>query len=494
MSDTEYCRYEIDESLPGELEGRPCNRTVWEDASNGYCIWHTDQKDKPAKELLTARVDDQERLDRAKLRATDLTDVPLKSAGLVKANLRYTNLEEKDLREADLRKADLLGANLAGADFRAAEMWQVDFREADVSNANFRCADCTGSILRGVDLSGENCHRVDLSEADLQNVSAERAGLFEADIRKADCRDATLTEANLRHADCSGADFSDADLRHAYLTGADLSNASLRDADLSNATLRDADFSGADLRNVDLRDCSMERATLSGADLRGADLTGAEIHDVDFSGVEVDRRTDFDVASVYEPRGDRAATGHDGSLPSFGDAPLKSARLRAKRFLHRLKNGGEDFAGNQALEKSVDSNRTIQRLLRNNSVTEQIPEYHVQEKQAQRKLRLSEGQRLRWMGLAAHRWVMLYGERPWRVVGTSLLIIIGSAYVYTIAPFKPNGTFLDNLYFSMITFTTLGYGDLTPQGWGRALAMFESFIGMLLASLLLFVLTRRATR
>lgn len=40
------------------------------------------------------------------------------------------------------------------------------------------------------------------------------------------------------------------------------------------------------------------------------------------------------------------------------------------------------------------------------------------------------------------------------------------------------------LYFSVVTFTTLGYGDLAPIGWGRAVAGTEALAGLFLAALL----------
>jgi len=35
------------------------------------------------------------------------------------------------------------------------------------------------------------------------------------------------------------------------------------------------------------------------------------------------------------------------------------------------------------------------------------------------------------------------------------------------------------LYFSTVTFTTLGYGDMSPMGWLRAVALIEAFFGAL---------------
>jgi len=36
----------------------------------------------------------------------------------------------------------------------------------------------------------------------------------------------------------------------------------------------------------------------------------------------------------------------------------------------------------------------------------------------------------------------------------------------------------DSLYFSTITFTTLGYGDFSPTGWLKVLSAIEAFSGV----------------
>jgi len=50
----------------------------------------------------------------------------------------------------------------------------------------------------------------------------------------------------------------------------------------------------------------------------------------------------------------------------------------------------------------------------------------------------------------------------------------------------------DSLYFSTITFTTLGYGDFRPlEGLGRILAGSEAFIGAFMMALFVYTFARR---
>jgi len=96
-----------------------------------------------------------------------------------------------------------------------------------------------------------------------------------------------------------------------------------------------------------------------------------------------------------------------------------------------------------------------------------------------------------------------YGERPVRVLIAGALIIVVCALFYSqpgslIARdelvFRPS--FLQSLYFSTITFTTLGYGDLypSPEGFCRQLAMAEAVAGGCLMALFVVCLAKRFSR
>lgn len=95
-----------------------------------------------------------------------------------------------------------------------------------------------------------------------------------------------------------------------------------------------------------------------------------------------------------------------------------------------------------------------------------------------------------------------YGERPIRVLVAGALIIIGCAFfysqpgslVYRDGVFEPK--FFQGLYFSTITFTTLGYGDFYPSvdGFCRQVAMAEAVAGGCLMALFVVCLAKRFSR
>ena len=95
-----------------------------------------------------------------------------------------------------------------------------------------------------------------------------------------------------------------------------------------------------------------------------------------------------------------------------------------------------------------------------------------------------------------------YGERPTRVLMASALIILLCAFFYASPGMLASRatltqqSLLQGLYFSVITFTTLGYGDLYPAAGGlcRFVAMAEAVAGASLIALFVVCLAKRFSR
>ena len=85
--------------------------------------------------------------------------------------------------------------------------------------------------------------------------------------------------------------------------------------------------------------------------------------------------------------------------------------------------------------------------------------------------------------------------KPMRIVGLAAATIILFSFAFLYGELKHDGkdieTFLDALYFSGLTFTTIGYGDITPIGFARFLAVLEGLFGIVLSSALVVSLVRR---
>ncbi|MFH1046316.1 MAG: ion channel [Candidatus Omnitrophota bacterium] len=104
-----------------------------------------------------------------------------------------------------------------------------------------------------------------------------------------------------------------------------------------------------------------------------------------------------------------------------------------------------------------------------------------------------------WCGLTFSYLIWGHGERPVRTFCFGFILITLSAFFYTQgqvvrgeAAFSPN--FMEGLYLSLITFTTVGYGDITPLGYTKIIASVDALFGLVLMPLFLIGLTRKYLR
>ncbi len=171
-------------------------------------------------------------------------------------------------------------------------------------------------------------------------------------------------------------------------------------------------------------------------------------------------------------------------------APLKAASLFAKAY-ECASNEDIQFENKIALLRGARTNYEAA------GYSEEAVKHFIEEKDLY--LAISPWYEKVWM--LAFRFVSLYGESPIRVVLASGIVIVGCALVYTFLGLSVDGStvapvhFLSSLYFSVVTFTTLGYGDYAPpSGLGRAVAAMEAMTGLFLMSLFLVTLVRKFGR
>ncbi len=245
-----------------------------------------------------------------------------------------------------------------------------------------------------------------------------------------------------------------------HFEGANLRHCKFHDGKIISCYFENATLSHSDFRNSTINNCNFNNSDLTGIGLHGAkiidcDFTNCILKDVTLSGAIVDEKTTF---------GKPLKSEHEGNL-HFASIEYKQ----------------------------------IKQLYKNSSLHHIADEYHYREMVSKRKT-TNKSNPKRWLNYIFGDLLCKYGTSYTRVFLWSLLIIVFCAFLLNFNKSllfynqTVEASFSDSLYFSMVTFTTLGYGDFHAVGLMRFLAGAESFSGAVLMSLFTVIVARHIIR
>ncbi len=278
---------------------------------------------------------------------------------------------------------------------------------------------------------------------------AKEGGLLRGvSMKRANLEHVNLVNHNSKHGyDLSYADFYRANLKHGHLFNIRIEHGSLMKADLSEANIHCAK----------LRHCN----------LLGIKLKGTKIDNIDIGAQLIQERKGSIEAKAHH---------HEQALDLFEQAEEIYRDLRKA-----AENQGIFMMAGHCLQKEL----TMRRM--------QMPKYSIN-RMTSKVVDLFCG----------------YGENPMRVVSFSLLLILSCAILYflfgiefdgELVRFSPHHSIAQNalalvecLYYSVVTFTTLGYGDFIPVGLSRLIAATEAFTGSFTIALFVVVFVKKMTR
>jgi len=276
----------------------------------------------------------------------------------------------------------------------------------------------------------------------------------------------------------SGKSMEGFSLKYAKLDHVNLVNYGSKEGyDLSKADLYHADLTGAHLFNANLSGSSLMKADLSHANLNSADLTGVNLLGTIFDNTKIEHtKWCEEIRQEIEAENAFRKESRDAALDLHEQAEEIYRNLRkATEARGQFENAGHFFYKEMIMRRR---------------------------------------QMNRWtMPWAFSKLVDIfcgYGEKPIRVVLFSLGLIFVCSIFYALIGIHQGGyviairpdydfvqniiNFLDCLYFSVITFTTVGYGDMTPFGWSKPVAGFEAFVGSFTLALFVVVFVKKMTR
>lgn len=326
------------------------------------------------------------------------------------------------------------------ASFRAALIEEIRsgglHRRADLRGVRLTGADLSGADLSGCDLSGAELSRADLSGADLRGANLSGAALDYAILDRAELSQSILIGASLEHASAKLAGFGRADLRRCQLFGAKLSGASFVEARLRRADLRTVEAQEARFCGADLSHCDFARADLAGADLSRANVDHASFLESDL------RRTRL------------------RSLQHFGRASMLRADIR-----------DVDFTGAYLLRRHIVDENFLDEF-KNRSSTHRVI-YGIW-----------------WVTSDCGRSLL-----RWSAWTAAIALAFGLAFAAVPLDYGAHQTWLSPFYFSLVTLTTLGYGDIIPaDATAQTLAMAEVSLGYMMLGGLISIFSNKLAR
>ncbi|MBO2630024.1 ion channel [Shewanella algae] len=272
----------------------------------------------------------------------------------------------------------------------------------------------------------------------------------------------------LRGICLKGAELAGIDLvKHHSKTGYDMSYAELYRANLQGAHMFNLTLDNASLMKADLRDANLHCAKLNNCNLLGAKWNGARIENI-----------------------------YTGKL------------LRQERMALQAERVGEREIAHDYFEQAEEIYRDLRKAAEREGLFAMAGLY------IRRELTMRRHLLPKWSGRRMlSKLIDLfcgYGEDPLRVVIFSLALVFVCAFIYCftgvsydgrIHQFAPGRAITDYLslfgnclYYSVVTFTTLGYGDFTPVGFSRAVAAIEAFTGSFTIALFVVVFVKKMTR
>lgn len=402
---------------------------------------------------------------------------------LIKANFRWANLKGinlsglmmrvADFSNANLENADLSKSKLGGAKFRSTTLYGANFQEAELNNSDFEHSFCDGANFRKANFKGAKLNYASLDEADFQesNLSfteLKMATLSEAKLQNSDFTYAKMEEAYMPESNLNGADFYGSNLSKAHIVEANLRNVNLSNASLEATNLSRSDLEGSRLMEANLRYADLSWASLKSAFLEFADLSSANLHEANLDGAFL----------------------HQIGLDNTRNLTWEQIREVGEERIHKWEN-------------AISTYRTLKKYFSRQDLPRDRSLAYYREKLMDYKHSWSKGNILKGFGLLIFRGLAGFGEHLWKTIVAAVITIIAFGFAYWIGAtifhlhfadwIKP--TWFHYFYFSVVTFATLGFGDISPmcpQAYG--LVMAEVLQGYIFLGLIVTFISRKMSR
>jgi len=461
-----------------------------------YCYWHKKEEGKEPDEAKLRELKENKIykvfLRKAKLSSKELQNAFLRFANLQGADLWRANLQGADLLFAKLQEADLLYANLQGADLWRANLQGADFRSANLQGSFLQSANLQGSFLRSANLRGSFLFDANLQGADLRRANLEGANLIGVRVDSGTRLDwANLTYANF------------------FLSYLDetktLRNAFVGEKEINEIVAEFLKKGNKDLAILDVwkikRDNSKVEAKLLKEGLVRYVCRRERIVFFDRKRRRVVKNPKNARSKIFQRPRKRGNSKEEGVEISELNDLIEGEGL--EKYLY-------EGSREELYEASYEVYNNLYYFYIQNGRLEKALDMHYRRCEVRRKLLKEQG----WIN-CLRSWIydffilkLLtgYGVKISRPLIASALIISIFAFLFWLTNGivkNVNGEmvapdFVDYIYHSIITFTSLGYSNIQPNlavgHIPQVLAAAESILGALMMALLIFTITYRVSR
>jgi len=259
---------------------------------------------------------------------------------------------------------------------------------------------------------------------------------------------------------------------------ADMKNAKLVNADLSNANLTRADFSGASLYGVNLEGANLFKTNLEGTNLKAANLKNCNMLGADFTNCKLNN-------------------------VDWGDDNKVINEIEAENAIV----SGDTNAAKEKYKEAEDIYRALKMSMQAQTLGEDVGKVFIREMIVKRK-QMPKFSPIRVMSKIAHISTG-YGEKISNIFYSIISVIIICALLYgingvdyqnRILGFFANDvqeygywrTFGNLFYFSVVVFSTVGFGEITPLGLlNKSVMIVEGLIGGIIVSIVVIAIYKQ---
>jgi uncharacterized protein YjbI with pentapeptide repeats len=355
--------------------------------------------------------------------------------------------------------------------------------------------------------------RVDFIENNFKGGLSFDRTVFQdhVDFRETDFHGYThFSGASFQNVDFEGATFKDVEFIGATFKDVEFRRAIFRNAYFDETVFRDADFIGASFNLASFNRAIFQAyADFSMTKFKGdASFVETTFQDVSFEKATIERNFSFISPQVEKFDLQDTQFFFRGSIT----ANLAQAKFH-RAYIENISFTGCDWPRGSVIYEEVhmeDENlsfkemETIYRSLKQNMERHgdysRAGEFYYREMEMRRKGTKKKKERLL---LELYRFLAGYGEFYWNTAAFSGIIILIFALLYGISDCLQYSVrnpciyqeIIDVVYFSFVTFTTLGLGDIRPlTSLGKVLVCFEAVIGAFMIAVFVVVFVRKMAR